>query len=157
MPTTLVGGPASPLVRAKTTPLATPFSETKATLLTTAKATLLAIRDQLRPQAAKPTTDRERSAEALEDAMILAAIERDFADASRAHATLQEVDAALERIEDGDYGVCAGCEEAIPEKRLTAVPFAQYCIVCQEAHEATDGNEHTHGVQELTKRQGLWR
>ncbi len=152
MPTTLVGGPARPLSQ----PMAA-LPTARATLLATTGATLLAIRDQLRPQAAKPTTDRERSAEALEDAMILASIERDFADASRAHATLQEVEAALERIEDGDYGECVCCEEPIPEKRLNAVPWAARCVSCQGAHEAVSATEKTHGVPELTKRQGLWR
>jgi DnaK suppressor protein len=46
---------------------------------------------------------------------------------------LKEVQAALRRIEDGTYGVCLRCEEDIPEKRLKALPWAAYCVSCQEA------------------------
>src|SRR5579884_2736526 len=46
---------------------------------------------------------------------------------------LKEVQAALNRIEEGTYGVCLRCEEEIPEKRLRALPWAAYCVQCQEA------------------------
>jgi DnaK suppressor protein len=45
---------------------------------------------------------------------------------------LKRVDEALERIETGTFGICLRCEEAIPEKRLNAVPWAAYCLGCQE-------------------------
>ncbi len=44
----------------------------------------------------------------------------------------KSVQAALDRVEDETYGVCLHCEEAIPEKRLKAVPWASYCLGCQE-------------------------
>jgi DnaK suppressor protein len=46
---------------------------------------------------------------------------------------LKSVRASLDRIEDEMYGVCLRCEEPIPEKRLKAVPWAAYCVSCQEA------------------------
>lgn len=46
---------------------------------------------------------------------------------------LKEVKAALKRMDEGMFGVCLRCEEDIPEKRLKAVPWAAYCISCQEA------------------------
>jgi DnaK suppressor protein len=46
---------------------------------------------------------------------------------------LREISAALHRIETGHYGVCLECEEEISPKRLNAVPWARYCVVCQEA------------------------
>ena len=46
---------------------------------------------------------------------------------------LKEVQAALNRIEDGSFGICLRCEEEIPEKRLKALPWAAYCVSCQEA------------------------
>jgi DnaK suppressor protein len=46
---------------------------------------------------------------------------------------LKEVQAALNRIEEGTYGICLRCEEEIPEKRLHALPWAAYCVPCQEA------------------------
>jgi DnaK suppressor protein len=46
---------------------------------------------------------------------------------------LREVSAALQRIEHSHYGICAECEEPISTKRLDAVPWARYCVQCQEA------------------------
>ena len=45
---------------------------------------------------------------------------------------LRMVRAALDRLEDGQYGICAECGEPIPPKRLQAIPWAQYCVTCQE-------------------------
>jgi DnaK suppressor protein len=45
---------------------------------------------------------------------------------------LKSVQAALDRIEDEMYGVCLRCEEPIAEKRLKAIPWASYCVGCQE-------------------------
>jgi DnaK suppressor protein len=39
---------------------------------------------------------------------------------------------ALRRINDGTYGSCAECDEPVSEKRLAAIPWAKYCISCQE-------------------------
>jgi DnaK suppressor protein len=46
---------------------------------------------------------------------------------------LQQVEDALERIEEGEFGVCDECGEPIQKKRLEAVPWARYCLACQEA------------------------
>ena len=45
---------------------------------------------------------------------------------------LKSVQAALYRMEDETYGWCLRCEELIPEKRLKAIPWASYCVSCQE-------------------------
>ncbi len=45
---------------------------------------------------------------------------------------LKEIQAALKRIDEGSFGECLRCEEAIPEKRLKALPWAAYCVGCQE-------------------------
>ena len=45
---------------------------------------------------------------------------------------LRMVDEALDRLDSGDYGICLACEEPIPAKRLRAIPWARYCIPCQE-------------------------
>ena len=49
------------------------------------------------------------------------------------YAQLRLIDEALDRIESGDYGVCLSCEEGIPDKRLTALPWAKYCVTCQDS------------------------
>lgn len=48
---------------------------------------------------------------------------------------LKEVVTALQKLEDGTFGACERCGEAIMEKRLEALPFARYCIDCQRAVE----------------------
>ena len=48
---------------------------------------------------------------------------------------LGEIDAALERIEDGSYGLCAVCGRPIAEERLEAVPYATLCIDDKRALE----------------------
>ena len=45
---------------------------------------------------------------------------------------LREISDALHRMDIGQYGVCPECEEAISAKRLDAVPWARYCVTCQE-------------------------
>ena len=45
---------------------------------------------------------------------------------------LRMINEALDRIESGDYGVCLSCEEEIADKRLKALPWARYCVSCQE-------------------------
>jgi len=46
---------------------------------------------------------------------------------------LREIADALRRIDSGAYGDCMECEEPISTKRLDAVPWARYCVTCQEA------------------------
>ncbi len=45
------------------------------------------------------------------------------------------IDQALLRIEDEEYGECQNCEEKINPKRLAAIPWARYCLNCQELLE----------------------
>jgi len=45
---------------------------------------------------------------------------------------LREISAALRRIDHDDYGICLECSEPISPKRLDAVPWARYCVTCQE-------------------------
>lgn len=45
---------------------------------------------------------------------------------------LQDVEAALERIAKGTYGICIRCGEEIPVDRLEAIPAAALCISCKQ-------------------------
>ncbi|MBI4461251.1 MAG: TraR/DksA family transcriptional regulator [Acidobacteria bacterium] len=45
---------------------------------------------------------------------------------------LRQIEEALERLRNREYGICAGCGEAIPARRLLAVPWARFCVDCQE-------------------------
>jgi len=48
---------------------------------------------------------------------------------------LQEINDALDRIEDGTYGICEGDAEPIPKARLQAIPWARYCVTCANLSE----------------------
>ncbi|MAT69469.1 MAG: molecular chaperone DnaK [Planctomycetaceae bacterium] len=48
---------------------------------------------------------------------------------------LGNIETALERMRDGTYGQCEVCDTKIPLARLTALPYATYCIECQRASE----------------------
>lgn len=45
------------------------------------------------------------------------------------------IDEALMRIDDEEYGSCQNCEKEINPKRLAALPWARYCLDCQELQE----------------------
>ena len=46
--------------------------------------------------------------------------------------TLEEVELALSKIESGQFGFCEACEKNITAKRLKALPWAKYCLDCQD-------------------------
>ena len=48
------------------------------------------------------------------------------------YTQLRLVEEALDRLDSGDYGTCLCCERPIPTKRLRALPWARYCVECQE-------------------------
>jgi DnaK suppressor protein len=58
---------------------------------------------------------------------------------------LEEIDAALDRIEQGSFGQCEGCLEAgvtaakaqIPKARLKVIPYARNCVSCERKREET--------------------
>jgi DnaK suppressor protein len=57
--------------------------------------------------------------------------ERDLALSAQALAAVEEIDAALEKIDNGRYGICEGCGQLILKARLEALPFARLCIACK--------------------------
>src|SRR6267154_3044295 len=79
----------------------------------------------------------ERSADQLEE--IQWASERAIAvhNLDREFNQLRNARAALRRIQEGSFGTCQHCDEDIHPKRLAAVPWAPFCIRCQDA---ADGN-----------------
>ena len=54
--------------------------------------------------------------------------------------TLEMVDNALQRIEEGEYGVCLACQGRIPKTRLNLIPYAFHCVKCaselENSHES---------------------
>ncbi len=55
--------------------------------------------------------------------------------------TLNKINEALARLEDGTYGYCFECGEDIAEQRLRALPFAVRCKDCEEAREVAAKRE----------------
>lgn len=51
-------------------------------------------------------------------------------------ALLREIDEALERLRDGTYGTCLDCGMPVSRKRLEAIPWARYCVSCQERRQS---------------------
>ncbi|HUE84340.1 MAG TPA: TraR/DksA family transcriptional regulator [Pyrinomonadaceae bacterium] len=82
---------------------------------------------------------RERDAEATQDPADMAAnaytkeLLVSMSDNDR--KLLKLIDEALERIEVGSYARCVHCGDALPERRLDAVPWARLCVRCQDLQE----------------------
>ena len=49
---------------------------------------------------------------------------------------VDEIKAALARMDQGRYGICERCEKPIPVERLVAIPHARYCVACQAQRDA---------------------
>lgn len=54
----------------------------------------------------------------------------------QARESLAQVERALQRVEEGTYGVCARCGATIPQERLEAMPEAELCLTCKEREES---------------------
>ena len=75
----------------------------------------------------------EKAADAIDEVQLAGERELAIRNLDRESGLLRKVKAALARMEDGSYGTCMHCEEEIGSKRLHAVPWAPFCIRCQEA------------------------
>jgi len=104
------------------------------------KKMLLKMRDELIEEIAKNRkmeTDKLR--DEIGDLYDLADNERDrqlshlFNDRDRGKLT--EINEALERIEDGTYGICEECGKRITSNRLKIMPFARLCVPCKSERE----------------------
>ena len=86
------------------------------------------------------------SNELIETAQL--ASDREFAVRAleRESKSLMQVDSALKRIDHGGFGICLECEEPITTKRLAVVPWAAYCLQCQQLHDTREST-YTHEPQ----------
>ncbi len=83
----------------------------------------------------------ERSADPSDEAQSALDRELTIRALDRESNLLSDIRFALRRMEDGAYGICQSCEEEISEKRLTAMPWAKYCIKCQEEMDGAPDRE----------------
>jgi len=84
--------------------------------------------DQTGDLSAVPIHQADIGSDAFEQEMNLERLERE-------NELIQAIDLALEKIEEGRYGICERDGKSIPEARLEAMPWARYCVKCQEKSE----------------------
>lgn len=58
-----------------------------------------------------------------------------FSQSTNDRLILTQIEEALERIEDEEFGTCLNCSNEIGPKRLEALPWVRYCINCQDLYE----------------------
>ena len=85
----------------------------------------------------------EKSADALDEVQHASERELAIRNLDRESNLLRNVRSALRRLEDGSFGTCLHCEEEISPKRLDALPWAPFCIQCQEQADRNkdEGND----------------
>lgn len=107
--------------------------------LATIKKMLLAMRDDLtrtvrKQQATDPSL--QDTGDAADQASQSIEKELLFELSDNERIQLDQVEAALRKIDKGTYGVCESCRKPIAKARLEALPFARYCISCQSSSES---------------------
>jgi DnaK suppressor protein len=100
-------------------------------LLEQERATLRSDIEGLNADNQAPQDDAGIGNHIADDATEVFARERNLALRSNTQDLLVQVDAAIERIDEGRYGICARCGQKIAPDRLEALPYAIYCITCQ--------------------------
>jgi len=75
----------------------------------------------------------ERASDAIDEVQFAGEREAAIRNLDRESNLLRNVRSALARVADKSYGACLHCEGEIKPKRLDAVPWAKYCVRCQEA------------------------
>ena len=127
--------------------------------LNAVKAHLMEMRDDLirtvRTQQMEESTeqvtgdDADKASQSIEKELLF-----ELSDNER--TTLDHIEAALRKIEKGTYGVCEFCRKPIPPARLQALPFARYCIGCQNSAETVpelfeSGSDFRSGGEETSR------
>jgi len=59
---------------------------------------------------------------------------------TREKQKIKQIEQALLKLENGEYGICENCEEDIPVGRLKAMPFASMCVKCKSEQESIEGH-----------------
>ena len=83
----------------------------------------------------------EQVADAMDQVQAAAARDLAISNLDRSVRWLHEIEDALSRLELGGYGTCANCEEEIGPKRLRAVPWARFCLKCQEIADRNESSD----------------
>ncbi len=111
------------------------------------KKTLLARLDELYQEAEKTVAGMTGGEETFPDPTDRATLESDrnfvLRIRDRERKLIAKIREALQRIEDGDFGVCEDCGEDISKERLEARPVTTQCIECKRKEEAMERTKGT--------------
>lgn len=122
------------------------------------KETLIRRRQELRAflngESAPIWGDEAISGDAADMALGISRDELSFQRIDSISNELNQVEIALERIEDHTYGLCEACGGMIPIARLRFLPYAGKCVICQEAEDEyrrnfPGGEWHFSGTHEI--------
>lgn len=84
----------------------------------------------------------QQVSDSLDQWQTAAAIDMAVSNLDRDSRRLREINTALRRIDDHSYGCCLHCEEDIGVKRLNALPWAAFCIACQQRRDQQQVRGH---------------
>jgi RNA polymerase-binding transcription factor len=117
-----------------------PAADARTKFLEAARENLLGMKQKLLGEIdSELRAEREGNKDEGMDTYDLASEERDreinFILSDRERVKLLQIDDALQRLDDGNYGVCESCGLEIGEERLTAMPFSRLCRDCQQDQE----------------------
>lgn len=96
-------------------------------------STIESLRDELSHSITDETEENGLETHLGENATVTFLRERDLSIEEHEAHLLHEIDAALDRVGSGTFGVCAACGEPIANDRLEALPWAARCISCQHS------------------------
>ncbi len=105
------------------------------------KQELLKKLENLRSEIMKILQGKESSIESgipldeIDQANEIVEREMGYAMSDNMQKNLKEVENAIAKIKSGGYGICENCHKPIPEKRLKLLPFARFCVSCQQNNE----------------------
>lgn len=81
----------------------------------------------------KTSAEKSPDPNTAEGGSLAFEIEKELSLHQNAKDLLAQAEEALERIEEGTYGICANCDSAIPVARLEALPHTKLCVTCSAA------------------------
>lgn len=94
--------------------------------------------DKVKTARMDDTHHKERLPNMVDQACLDSTAGLHFRIRDRESKLMTKISEALERLEQGTYGICEGCGEEIPAKRLRARPVTTLCIECKQEQEAVE-------------------
>lgn len=102
--------------------------------LLTLRTKLISQRLDLRARLSRDSLQVESLPDPLDQAILRESQDQAARDLEANARILSDIEYALSK--DGDFGICEGCDSEIPFKRLNIIPWARFCIHCQEVQES---------------------